>query len=42
MSSTNLEVFSEGAIIKDRTTDARLLAESLLGYSDVWASDEAN
>src|SRR5713101_7644268 len=36
MSSTNLEVVFEGPAVKAGTIDARLLAESLLGYSEVF------
>lgn len=36
MSSSNLEVVFEGPAVKSGTIDARLLAESLLGYSEVF------
>jgi len=36
MSSTNLEVVFEGQAVKAGTIDARLLAESLLGYNEVF------
>lgn len=36
MSSTNLEVVFEGPAVKAGTIDARLLAESLLGYNEVF------
>lgn len=41
MSSTNLEVVFEGPAVKDGTIDARLLAESLLGYSEVFTRANA-
>jgi len=37
MSSTNLEVVFEGPAVKTGTINARLLAESLAGYSEVFA-----
>ena len=36
MTSTNLEIVFEGPAVKAGTIDARLLAESLLGYSEVF------
>ena len=36
MSSTNLEVVFEGPAVKSGMIDARLLAESLAGYSEVF------
>lgn len=36
MSSTNLEVVFEGPAVRAGTIDARLLAESLLGYNEVF------
>lgn len=36
MSSINVEVVFEGPAVKEGTIDARLLAESLLGYSEVF------
>jgi hypothetical protein len=36
MSSTNLEVVFEGPAVKSGTIDARLLCESLAGYSEVF------
>lgn len=36
MSSTNIEVVFEGPAVKEGTIDARLLAESLLGYNEVF------
>ena len=36
MSSANLEIVFEGPAVEAETIDAKLLAESLLGYSDVF------
>ncbi len=41
MSSTNLEVVFEGPAVKSGTIDARLLAESLAGYSEVFSRANA-
>jgi hypothetical protein len=41
MSSTSLEVVFEGPAVKSGTIDARLLAESLLGYSEVFTRANA-
>jgi hypothetical protein len=41
MSSINLEVFFEGLAAKSGTIDARLLADSLIGYSEVFARTNA-
>lgn len=41
MSSTNLEVFFEGPAVKSGTIDASILAESLTGYSQVFARTNA-
>jgi len=41
MSSTNLEVFFEGPAVKSGTIDARVLADSLIGYSEVFARTNA-
>jgi len=41
MSFTNLEVVFEGPAVKSGTIDARLLAESLLGYSEVFTRANA-
>jgi hypothetical protein len=44
MSSANVEVVFEGPAVQTGTIDARLLAESLLGYSEVFtrANDIVN
>src|SRR5438876_7361135 len=41
MTSTNLEVVFEGPAVKTGTIDAHLLAESLLGYSEVFTRANA-
>ena len=41
MSSTNLEVVFEGPAVHSGTIDARLLAESLIGYSEVFTRANA-
>lgn len=41
MSSANLEVSFEGPAVKSGTIDARLLAESLIGYSEVFVRANA-
>lgn len=41
MSSANLEVFFEGPAAKSGTLDARVLADSLTGYSEVFARTNA-
>ena len=41
MSSTNLEVVFEGPAFKLGTIDARLLADSLIGYSEVFTPANA-
>lgn len=41
MSSTNLQIVFEGPAVKEGTIDARLLAESLLGYSEVFTRANA-
>ena len=41
MSSTNLEVVFEGPAVKSGMIDARLLGDSLTGYSEVFARTNA-
>ncbi len=41
MSSTNLEVVFEGPAVKSGTIDARLFADSLIGYSEIFARTNA-
>jgi hypothetical protein len=41
VSSANLEVVFEGPAVKSGTIDARLLAESLIGYSEVFTRANA-
>ena len=41
MSSTSLEIVFEGPAVKSGTIDARLLAESLAGYSEVFSRADA-